>query len=236
MVYIRFTSQPITRYKPDEVWSDDTPDLYLSLDTNQASFLGQYQTERRRSLSRTPPSMADPSTTSATVEQNPQQSEPDNPPIQLDAPPAVTPSPSRTTTSLATPVTVNPNSNSQLMSSVPQPIQQFAPPPISSGGVVLPPAPSFRPAPPPVQMLAPQFSPVPNANLQNSNFQNPNVPPPGVSPVPVMMSYQIPPPGQPPNPALRPYAPVPNGYPAIPAPGPQGAVPPPGGFSSLYLS
>ncbi|XP_034682825.1 RNA-binding protein 25 isoform X1 [Vitis riparia] len=172
--------------------------------------------------------MADPSTTSATVEQNPQQSEPDNPSIQLDAPPAVTPSPSRTTTSLATPVTVNPNSNPQLMSSVPQPIQQFAPPPISSGGVVLPPAPSFRPAPPPVQMLAPQFSPVPNATLQNSNFQNPNVPPPGVSPVPVMMSYQIPPPGQPPNPALRPYAPVPNGYPAIPAPGPQGAVPPPG--------
>ena len=101
---------------------------------------------------------------------------------------------------------------------------------------MLPPAPSFRPAVPPVQMMAPQFSPVPNATLTSSNFQNPNVPPPGVSHVPVMMSYPIPPPGQPPNPALRPYAHVPNGYPAIPAPGPQGAVPPPGGFSFLYFS
>lgn len=180
--------------------------------------------------------MADPANTPATLEQNRQHSEPDNPPVHSDALPTVVPSPSAATASAAAPLTVNPNSNPPLMSSVPQPIQQFAPPPISSGGVVLPPAPSFRPAQPPVPMMAPQFSPVPTAALSNSNFQNPNVPPPGVSPVPVMMSYQVPPPGQPPNPALRPYAPVPNGYHAIPAPGPQGAVPPPGGFSSPYLS
>ena len=179
--------------------------------------------------------MADSASSPATLEPNPQQTEPGAPnsnpsdpvPTSAAQPQSSTPTPS-----------VIPNSNPTLVSTPlpPPPAISYAaaPPQVSGGGMVVPPpaVPSFRPLP--------QFSSIPNpaGGMPNLSFQNPAVQPPGVAsgagtaPVSVpqmqpMVPYHVPP-GQPPNPAFRPpYTPMPNGY--IPAAS-QGAMPPPGGL------
>ncbi|XAR48060.1 hypothetical protein NMG60_11030766 [Bertholletia excelsa] len=159
--------------------------------------------------------MAEPSTSAATGEPNPQPSEVNIPPTQSNQ---SDPSPPPSSSSSTPPVNTNPAS----ILAPPQ-IQPYAPP----AQVPPPTAPSFRPATPPVPIpSAPQFSPLPS--FPSSGVQSPSVPPPGVSGVasgpPLMQSYAAP--GQPPNTVLRHYAPMPNGYPAIPPP--QGTIPPPG--------
>ncbi|XP_010247927.1 PREDICTED: RNA-binding protein 25 isoform X2 [Nelumbo nucifera] len=194
----------------------------------------------------------------ATLEAKAEPSEAEKPIQQSNqsdpSPPILAPSVPSSTSAVAAsqPAPENPNLNHPLLTpSIPPPVQSFPPATIATAPI-LPPAPSFRPVAP-VPVPIPQFSPLPNANVQNPNFQgtsiqNPSVQPPGVNPASVMLPgmpsgagsvtvsvsplrptgmYQVPL-GQAPNPAMRPYSQMPNGFLAVPAPAHQGTIPPPG--------
>ncbi|XP_023541514.1 RNA-binding protein 25-like isoform X1 [Cucurbita pepo subsp. pepo] len=185
--------------------------------------------------------MADSSSSSATLDSNPQAAEPENPNPQGKKPESAASSfpPTQSLPPATISVGINPTLHSPLVSTPqPPPSLSYGPPP---GTVAVPPtAPSFRPVPLGVH----QFSPMPGTGMLNPSYPNPGVQPPGVSSVPApapgmasgvtgavpvpapqqMMAYQVPP-GQVPNPAMRPYATMPNGFAAAT---PQGAFLPPG--------
>ncbi|OVA18547.1 RNA recognition motif domain [Macleaya cordata] len=163
---------------------------------------------------------------------------------QLDPslhPPLSSSSLSSSSPSSSSNVPENPNSNPSVLNPPPPLVQSFQPTSISAGAIP-PSAPSFRPVTP-IPMSIPQFSSIPNPNMQNPNFQNPNiqnpnVQPPGVNPVSIMLPgvasgagavtvsvSPLRPSGMYPGP---PYPQMPNGYPTMPPPAPQGAIPPPG--------
>ncbi|KAI3909437.1 hypothetical protein MKW92_039584 [Papaver armeniacum] len=151
------------------------------------------------------------------------QTDPSLPPPSLSSStPLQSSSPS---SSSLTHVSESPNTNPSAITL--QPPQSLPPPPLiqsyqPNAGTIPPPGLQYRPIP--------QFSSIPNPNMQNPNFQNPNIQnpnvlPPGVNPggagaVSISVS-PLRPPGMYQGP---PYQQMPNGYSTMPP----GSIPPPG--------